>query len=295
MKKLMTITTLLLLLVSCEKEIDIHYHEIDPMVVIEGRVNNEGTKVSVRRSRSVNDSVQGPSLPGAIISIHDNGVEHRLTYDPKDGCYRSDLIGVAGHNYRMTVDFEGKRYEASSTMPAHSNILSTNFYWFTIVDERLLVDVLWATDPDPEQRNYFLYRVDRHSSHPHITPKMQKRAYRWSVFDDRGNPPGMVFHDIHCMMERTALDDEEDNWEHILYDGDTIMIQLHTIDLPAYDYFRTLFAGQGQGANPINNVSGGCLGYFMASNITHADTVVLNLNEVKEFDLPGIIDSFGGK
>ena len=197
---------------------------------------------------------------------------------------------MEGHDYRMTVDFEGMHYEASSTMPAKSNIISTNFYWFKILDERLLVDVLWATDPDPEQRNYFLYRVDRHSSNPHITQKMQRRPYRWNVFDDRGNPPGLVFRDIHCVMERTARDDKEDDWDQILYDGDTIILQLQTIDLPVYEYFSTLFSGQSEGANPISNISGGCLGYFMASSITHADTVILNLNEVPEYEVPALED-----
>ena len=286
MKKLLTCFTFLLLLVSCEKEIDINYHEIDPMVVIEGRVTNEGTVVSLRRSRSVNDSVKSASLPGANISIYDNGQEHHLAYDPTDGCYRSPLKGVEGHEYHMAVDFEGNHYDAYSTMPVASSIVSTDFYWFKILDERLLVDVLCVTDPDPDQRNHFLYRIDRRSSNPHITPKMQSRPYRWNVFDDRGNPPGLVFRDIHCMMERTALDDKEEDWEKILYDGDTIMLQLHTIDLTAYEYFRSLISGQGVGANPVSNISGGCLGYFMAASVAHADTVVLHLNEVKEYAAP---------
>ena len=283
MRKLLTLFTSLLLLVSCEKEIDINYHEIEPIVVIEGRVTNEGTEVSVRHSRSVDDSVKSASLPGASISVFDEGEEHRLTYDSKDGCYRSDLKGTPGHSYRMTADFEGKHYEATSVMPAPSSIISTNFYWFKVLEERLLVDVMWATDPNPEERNYFMYRIDRHSSNPHITPKMQSRAYRWNVFDDRGNPPGRVVRDIHCVMERTVKDDKEEDWDQILYDGDTIMLQLMTIDLPAYEYFRTLFSGQGSGANPIGNISGGCLGYFMAAGITHADTVVFHLNDVTDF------------
>ena len=118
MRKLLIIFTLLLLLVSCEKEIDINYHEIDTMVVIEGRVTNEGTEVSVRRSRSVTDSVRSLSLPGASITVFDNETAHLLAYDPSDGCYRSDMKGIPGHNYRMAVDFEGKHYEAVSTMPA---------------------------------------------------------------------------------------------------------------------------------------------------------------------------------
>lgn len=276
----------LLLFVSCEREINFQYHEIDALVVIEGRVTNDSTVVSVKRTRSVNDSVQGFSLPGANISIFDNGEEHHLAYDPKDGCYRSNLKGMQGHNYRMTVDFEGKHYEASSTMLAPSSIISTDFYWLKILDERMLVDVLWATDPDPEERNYFLFRVDRHSSNPHVTPKMQGRAYRWNVFDDRGNPPGRIFRDIHCMMEKTANEDKKEDWDHILYEGDTIMIQLLTIDMPAYEYYRTLISGQSGGANPVSNISGGCLGCFMAAGISHADTVVLHFDDVVEYVEP---------
>jgi hypothetical protein len=213
-------------------------------------------------------------------------VEHRLTYDPQDGCYKTDLIGTPGHTYRMEVEFEGKHYEGVSTMPKPSSIISTDFFWLKMMDERLLVDVMWATDPEPEERNYFLYRVDRRTDNPHITKRMQQRAYRWNVFDDRGNPPGRVYRDIHCMMEQTAIDDKEDDWDQILYDGDTIMLQLFTIDLRAYDYFQSLIAGQSQGANPESNISGGALGYFMAAGVARADTVVFHLDEVVEYTAP---------
>lgn len=286
MRNTTVIILLLAFLASCEKEINIDYHEVDPIVVIEGRVTNEGTVVQVRKTRSVNDSVHGTSLPGAGISIFDDGEEHRLAYDPDDGNYKAELKGTPGHTYRMDVEFEGRHYEATSTMPKPSSIISTDFYWFKILDERLLVDVMWAVDPEPEERNYYLYRVDRRSANPHISWRMQQRPYRWNVFDDRGTPPGRVYRDIHCMMEQTALDDKEDDWDQILYDGDIIMLQLLTIDQRAYEYFRSLTAGQNQGANPESNISGGCLGYFMAAGVTHADTVVFHRDEVVEYTEP---------
>ena len=286
MRKSLALAALLLTLAACEREIDMQYHEIETMVVIEGRVTNEGTTVAVRRSRSVNDSVRGPSLPGAVISIADGAEVHRLDFDPSDGCYHAPLKGIPGHTYRLSVDFEGKHYEGSSTMPAPSAIISTDFYWLKMLDERLLVDVMWATDPSPDERNYFLYRVDRRSGHPHVTAKMQQRPYRWNVFDDRGNPPGRIYRDIHCMMEQTAIDDKEDDWDQILYDGDTIMLQLLTIDHTAYEYFRTLFSGQSGGANPVSNISGGCLGYFMAAGVAHADTIIFHRDDVMEYEVP---------
>ncbi len=265
MRKLLYITAALLLLTACEKEIDIDYHEIDPFVVIEGRVTNEGTVVEVRRSRSVTDSVRGTSLPGARVSVFDGEVERQLVYSPADGRYRSAMRGVPGHTYRLTVDFEGAHYEASSTMPVPSAIISTDFYWLKVLEERLLVDVMWATDPNPDERNYFLYRVDRFSNNPRVTSQPRQKAYRWNVFDDRGNPPGLVYRDIHCMMERTAQDNEEDDWDRILYEGDKLVLQLLTIDKTAYEYFRGLISGQGGGANPVSNVSGGMPGLFHGS------------------------------
>ncbi len=286
MRRIFAIAASLLLLVSCEKEIDIDYNEIDPIVVIEGRVTNEGMEVAVRRSRSVNDSVHGLSLPGAEVTIHADGVEEHLAYDKSDGCYRSLVKGVPGNTYRMTVDFEGKHYEASSTMPKLSTIITTGFYWLKVLDERMLVDVMWATDPNADERNYFHYRVDRISSHPHITDKMQQKPYRWNVFDDRGNPPGLVFRDIYCMAERTAEEDEEENWKNIIYEGDKLVLKLMTIDRTAYEYFRALSSGQSGGANPVSNISGGCLGYFMAAGVTHADTITYQHDKVVEYTVP---------
>ena len=244
----------LLLFTACEKDIDFDYHEIAKLVVVEGRVTNEGTEVHISHSRSVNDSVRGKTLPGATVVISCDGHQDTLTFHPAD------------------------------TMPDPAPIVSTQFYWMKVLEERLLVNVLWAKDPHPDTRDYYYFRMDRRSSHPHALAKSKNhpKAYRWNVFDDRGNPPGFVFRDIHCMMERTAEEDKEDDWDRILYEGDTVTIQLMTIDQPTYNYFRTLTSGQGGGANAISNITGGCLGYFTAASVSRSDTLIYRLEEVQD-------------
>ena len=271
-----------LLFTACEKEIDFDYHEIAPLVVVEGRVTNEGTEVHITKSRLVTDSVRGKTLPGATVVITCDGHQETLSYHPADDCYTSAMKGQAGKTYQLSIDFEGKHYESTSTMPAPAPIISTQFYWMKVLEERLLVNVLWATDPRPNVRDYYYFRMDRHSSQPHVLAKIKNhpKPYRWNVFDDRGNPPGFVFRDIHCMMERTAEEDKEDDWDRILYTGDTITMQLMTIDQPTYDYFRTLISGQSDGANPISNITGGCLGYFTAASISRSDTLIYRPEEV---------------
>lgn len=270
-----------LVLTGCKKEISFDYNEIDPVVVIEGRVTNEGMNVRVTKSRSMQDSVRSRCQQGAVVLItSDSGVE-TLTYDAATDSYHSSTKGVAGNTYRMSVAFEGQQYEASSTMLKPAPIQSTEFLWQKVINERLLAYEMWAIDPEPDVRNYYYYRMDRRSSHPHLAKFPKSEAYRWSVFDDRGCPPGLLYRDIMCMSERAADEDKEENWKSILYEGDTITLQLMTIDRPAYDFFTSLRAGQSGGANPRSNIAGGCQGYFLAGNVTHADTIVFSRDVIK--------------
>ena len=265
---------LLLYLSSCEKDIDIDYPTSAPLTTIEGQVTNEGMDVAITRTRPVEEPLPSPGIPGAQVTITSGNTTEMLTYDPVTGHYHSSTPGIPGETYRLDIDFEGTHYESSSTMPSPTAIISTAFVWQNILDERLLAFEVWAKDPEPETRNYYWYRMDRRSAHPHGKAKQTTGAYRWNVFDDRGNPPGRIYRDIICMTEKMAEEDEEEQWDRILYDGDTIRFQLMAIDRPTYDFFRSLTVGQNGRANPVSNIKGGCLGYFTASSITRAEEVI---------------------
>lgn len=282
MRKFLYLIIYILALTGCEREIDIAYHEMEPMVMIEGRVTNEGTEVLITKSRSMTDSVKGRGLPEAEVIVSSEGAEEHLSFDAATGYYRSDLQGVPRQTYRLSVVFEGKHYEATSYMYPPAPFISTEFLWQPIMQERLLAYEMWSVDPEPDVRNYFWYRMDRISHHTHFKDKPVTDAYRWNVFDDRGCPPGVIYHDIMCMSEQMAEDDEQEDWNDILYEGDTITLRLMTIDQPTYDYFHSLMMGQRSGANPLGNISGdACLGYFTAAYITHADTVVFRYDLVR--------------
>ena len=268
-------------LTACKEEIDFDYNEIDSIVVVEGRVTNEGTEVMITRSRSMTDSVRGRCLPGAVVTVSVNGVNETIAYDPQAQLYRSSLKGMAGQTYRLTVDFENQHYEGTATMPAAAPVLSSEYLWFPVLDDRMVVYELWAADPEPTERNYYWYRMDRVTHHPHFKDRKHIPAYQWGAIDDRGDPLGMVHCAVYCMSERMADEDEEENWERILYEGDTITFQLMTIDRASFDYFTSLRAGQSGGANPRSNLSGGCLGYFTAGSLTRADTLVFHYDSIK--------------
>ena len=283
MRKILYFILTILALTACKKEIPFDYHEVEPLVVVEGRVTNEGASVLITRSRSVADSVRARCQQGAVVTISADGSSTTLPYDAATDSYRSSMTGIPGTTYQLDVLFDGHHYEASAFMPAAAPILSADFYWMSVMDERVLVYELWATDPYPDERNQFWYRVDRISHHPHLEGKSKTEPYRWGVHEDRGSPAGKVFFDIMTVSEKAMDEDDEDNWKSILYDGDTITCQLMTIDRPVYDYFSSLRAGQSGGANPASNISGGCLGYFTAGSVTRTDTIVFRRSSVKQW------------
>ena len=282
MRKLLYTATIMTLLTACEKEIDFSYNEVEPVVTIEGRVTNEGTEVLITKSRSVTDPTKGRGLHGAEVAVTCEGAEERLTYDEATGYYRSPLKGQPGQTYHLTVDFEGRHYEATSYMCPPATFLSAEFLWQPINNERMLAYELWAVDPEPDVRNYYWFRMDRISHHPHFENKTSTDAYRTYVFNDRGCPPGRIYRDVMCMTEQMAEDDEKDDWEDILYEGDSITMRIMVVDEPTYDFLRSLSMGQRNGANPISNIKGDpCLGYFTAASVTYADTLVFRYDDIR--------------
>ena len=278
----------LIALTACTKEIDFDYHDVEPVLMIEGRVTNEGSEVTITRTRNMENSIKNPCLTGAEVVITADGVEERLPFDPYTDCYRSALCGTVGKTYHLDVEFEGCHYEATSTMPAPAPVKSAEFIWQPVMKERLLAYEVWAVDPEPDVRNYYWYRMDRRTAttREDISAYLSATtdAYRWNVFDDRGCPPGLIYRDVMCMSERAADENEKENWKSILYEGDTITFTLMTIDRPTYDFFRSLRSGQsGGGANPTSNITGdNCLGYFTATSITHADTLRFSYSNIRQ-------------
>lgn len=276
------ILLLLLLTLSCQKEIELDYRDIEPVVSIEGRVTNEQVYVLITRTRSMNDSVKGRGIGGAVVTISSEDGAEQLVYDARDGYYRpaSGMKGVPGRTYRLDVTLDGHQYAASSTMPRQAPIVSTQFIWQSLLDNGMLMYEMWATDPEPDVRNYYWYRVDRRAKDPKVRQKQGTDAYRWSSFDDRGAINARIYRDIMCVNEEMmdGQDIEDDQLKSILFDGDTITLQLMTIDRAMFEYYQSLSVGQRMGANPISNISGGCLGYFAAGSVSHADTVIYNKN-----------------
>ncbi|WP_295940632.1 DUF4249 domain-containing protein [uncultured Alistipes sp.] len=263
MKKIIPFFGLLLLASACDKEIDIGYRSVEKMLVIEGHVTNEKTELLITRTRDMDDPDKGGGVDGAEVVLTGNdGTSETLEYN-SDGYYRpsSELAADPGVTYNLSVTLDGKQYTSYSTMQRQATIRSADFKWVKIMSNRMLMYEVQVEDITGEE-NYYCYFMLRNG-----------KSYRWNVFYDKGNADGVIMLDIRCMDEDTAKDNKREDWEDILYEGDAITFEVRSIDRRTYDYLYSLALSDRTSANPIDNFSGGCLGYFSAHSAVRDEAV----------------------
>ena len=259
------------LLTSCEKEIDIDYHQVDPLYVAEGLITQDGstnytkrpTFVRLTTTQDMTDNVSnGHNLMGATIVLSEDGyVLDTLRYW-RNGYYVSDCQGYEGSQYTIDIYLDGNHFQSSSVMQAEPQFSSFRFVWKDVLSERLLFADLKINDISG-QNNYYFMHIYRNGI-----------GYRWAVMDDSHNPGGELQQLFSCTTERNLDKNDDDG----LKDGDKIHLEIRSIDRRTYDYFYSMQVMQNSATNPVQNYAGGCLGYFSACQIVTYDTTFRRAN-----------------
>ena len=251
--------------ISCEKEIDIDYHQVAQLYVAEGLVTQDGstnktnrpTYVRLTTTQDMTDNVSNNhNLTGATIVLTEDGfVLDTLRYW-RNGYYISDYQGYEGSQYTLDIYIDGNHFQSTSVMQAAPQFSSFRFVWKDVLTERMLFADLKLEDIKG-QNNYYFMHMYRNGV-----------GYRWAVMDDSHNPGGELQQLFSCTTERNLDKNDDDG----LKDGDKIHVEIRSIDRRTYDYFYSMQVMQNSGTNPVQNYTGGCLGYFSACNIISYDT-----------------------
>ena len=198
----------------------------------------------------------GHNLVGATVVLSEDGyVLDTLRYW-RNGYYISDCQGYEGSQYTIDIYLDGNHFQSSSVMQAEPQFSSFRFVWKDVLTERMLFADLKLEDIKG-QNNYYFMHIYRNGI-----------GYRWAVMDDSHNPGGELQQLFSCTTERELDKDNDDG----LKDGDKIHLEIRSIDRRTYDYFYSMQVMQNSGTNPVQNFTGGCLGYFSACNIITYDT-----------------------
>ena len=235
----------IVLLTSCEKDIDIDYHQVPSLYVVEASVNNTHMEARVSKTQNMDDNSTQSSLNNAVVVITgDDGSSRKLSY-LSNGRYFSKDEGVPGVTYTITVDIDGEHFTATSTMQKKPTINSFRVIRKKITTEWFQIGELKFQDL-PNEDNWYFMHIYRNDT-----------GYRWAVLDDR-NDPNKERQQLFTFFR------EGEGGSDVLRDGDDLRIELYTIDQGAYDYLYSMQMMENTGTNPLTNFTGGCLGYFSA-------------------------------
>ena len=267
-RSLLFIACCLMLLISCEHEIDFDYPTSDTMVVFDGRVTNEGVFVRISETRPMSDSTKHHVISDAQVWIgSDDGSEEQLYYDAREQRYLSPtgLIGMPGHTYTMRANIGGRQFEASATMSLPTPVDTVYFRSLDVLKQRIYFLCIKGRNAYPDDRNYLLLQLWRGDE-----------LYRWNPHSGRSSVDGIYEYDIVCTSEKEIEEGVDDEGKVPLMDGDVVNLEVMSIDRKCWEYFQSLSYGQSMMTNPITNIQGGAQGVFMAASVTRPDTLVFH-------------------
>lgn len=264
MKRLILIAVLLQVLVSCEKELDFDYHDIEQKLVIEAVVTGEGADVTLTRTTPMNETIDRTPVSDATVTLTDvtAGRSKRLAVNAR-GIFHDDEPGIEGHEYKITVNRGDKSYESSCLMRREVPIVGLEFQWIKMPYDYVAILQTTFEDADTPADHYWL-RLLRNGE-----------PYMWLLSDDRFATDGKISEVV--MTSRQDLDEEDEMTA--LRDGDVVEVLVTAIPAEMYDYLMAL---QTDSNGPRMFTGDFCLGYFLAAPVSRA-SIVFRPDEMKIF------------
>ncbi|OFX25196.1 MAG: hypothetical protein A2033_09565 [Bacteroidetes bacterium GWA2_31_9] len=250
---------------SCEKVIELDLNSKNAQIVIEANISNMNEPAIVKLIKTVNyDDVNSfPSVTDATVILSDNIGNVETLIETSAGIYKSTSIqGTEGRTYTLKVNVNGKEYTSVSTM--NSPVEINNLYISTISlpkGKQKMVSLKY-NDTKGVANYYRIVEILNNDTLPTI------------FIEDDLKQDGETI-DMTLLAKRQN--------EVKLKTGDSVKVQLQSVDKNVYDYFRTLLQLVGGGglinqstspANPISNFDNGALGYFNAYSVSEKSIVV---------------------
>lgn len=267
MKNLAYLFILASIFLGCQKEIDVDLNESNPKVVIEANFNANAQSVDVKASRTSNffDNSSSPIITNATVSIIDpNGIETSIPFNGIDGYNLVGYLPQYDATYTLKVMVDGAVYLAESFLPTPVAIETPTYEYvppgpFSGSGEDGYIIYMNINDP-AVVKNFYAGVLK-------VNGELRSLFTQMFTQDDSVTDGNLV--------ERPLFGDNT-----LFQIGDTVGIELRSIDEPMFDYINEinsiLGAGQGSAApgNPTNNWNNGALGYFSAYSSDYKEVVI---------------------
>ena len=252
-------------LLSCEKELNFKYHNVEPQLVIEGVLSQEEARVCLSNTTPMNEKIENDYLTDAVVYLRDNSSSQiEILHPNRDGIYTSKFDPSIGDEYELIVERNGKVYSSSCMMRPATRILGLLFQWIKMPYDYVAVLQITFIDFESIDDCYWIkiYRNDE--------------PYKWIISDDRSAVTGVITEVIMTTRKDLKEEDEKD----ILEDGDEVRVVINTISREMYDYL-TAIENNSNGQTMFEGEF--CLGYFMASDSV-SDTIIFHPDKITQYE-----------
>lgn len=284
----------LLCSVSCEKEVDIDLTTGAQKLVVEGFIEN-GQPPVVLLTKSIGyfssidlSTLENSFAHGAAIYVSDGERSIKLKeYSLDTGLNlnkfflytidTSDITaltfrGQTEKRYHLTVEYDGKTYEASTKIPEVRGIDSL---WFRKTDkpttDQAVRMYIRFTDPDT-LGNYIRYFTRRNSDIFYTGPQ--------SVYDD-AIVNGTTVDSLTVFAGYSRAREPNLDSVGVFYRGDTVTLRWCAIDRDVYEFYSTFEYSTGTVGNPFaspvnvrTNIKGGALGIWAGYGASYFTSIV---------------------
>lgn len=265
-KTILAIFGLVLFLVSCEDVIEVELDSIPPRMVIEGSINDLDTQVRIKLSTTSDYFKPGenPAVSDAFVAITDEHGNTTAFEETAPGIFISNsFLGIANTTYTLEVQTAEEFYQAVSKFP-----------------EKVYIDSL-SFEPAPLYMDFEenAYQVSCYLKDPHEIENYYRIKAYVKGDESSGEQSKVVFNDDFVDGNLITVPWDLEGF----FPLDTVVVELQTLDLATYDYYRTLFPilegglGSPNPTNPETNLSNDALGFFGAFTINR-DTIVIQAN-----------------
>lgn len=217
---------LLCVITSCRRDLDLSYHDIAPLTVIEGELTPGGIRVGITLTTPMDEPMDRTRLTDAAVTLSDltAGTDIALTTDA-EGYYADATPGIPGHRYRLTVLRSGILYRSETVMYPPAEILSLQFNWIKMpYDHVAILQGQFAGLPG--SGHCYWIKIYRNG-----------QIYQWLESTDTGSDTDGTITFITMTSRR---DTDAEDADEVLYDGDLITVTLSPVTRTMYDYLQAL-------------------------------------------------------
>jgi hypothetical protein len=256
--------------IACETQISPTLQQADPVLVVDGWVNNMAADQVIRltKTQPYFDNENPAGVPGAVVTVVDNnGVVYAFNEGSKPGDYiwspaaPSHGFGKVGDSYKLNIVLDGETFEAYSYMGRVPVIDSITFDSDKQVgtDKIIYRGEFWATDPAGAGDTYWIKAYKNGI--------LLNKPSEINIAFDAGFSAGGVTDGVSFITPKrrgiNANDtDQDDNPVSPLAPGDSVNVEIHSISVAAFNYLNEVITQtdrpggfQELFSSPIANVS----------------------------------------